>query len=183
MGAGKRGRPSAPPLRASQTIARRAGEGIRPYGGKQNRSVGSEQAGAELEPHRLKFLHTQGPVGRNEPQTTTQILRAGNILPGPRGNPRNGGPGVRRIWTRSVHPEPSPGDPLGTFPSLGKYLAARRRRNLPAKKRNRSIIAPQGETLCRSRRRFIIAPSSGPSGHLPPRGKAEKVQAAKSPAR
>ena len=33
--------------------------------------------------------------------------------------PRNGGPGVRRIWTRSVHPEPSPGDPLGTFPSGG----------------------------------------------------------------
>ena len=38
--------------------------------------------------------------------------------------PRNGGPGVRRIWTRSVHPEPSPGDSLVTFSSLRKSLAA-----------------------------------------------------------
>ena len=52
----------------------------------------------------------------------------------------------------------SPSDPLGTFPSLGKYLAARRRRNLPAKKRNRSIIAPSSVT-------------ASPC-HLPPKGKA-----------
>ena len=38
--------------------------------------------------------------------------------------PRNGGPGARRIWTRSVHPEPSPGDSLVTFSSLRKSLAA-----------------------------------------------------------
>ena len=67
-----------PPLRANQTIARRAGEDTRPYGGKQNRSVGSEKAGAELEPNRLKFLLTQGPVARIEYWNATQILRAGN---------------------------------------------------------------------------------------------------------
>ena len=64
----------------------------------------------------------------------------------------------------------SPGDPLGTFPSLGKYLA------------------PQGETLpCRrsgapivKRRNSIIAPSSGPFGAtFPPRGKAYGERAAK----
>ena len=86
-----------PPLRTNRNIVRRAGEDTRPYGGKQNRSVGSEKAGAELEPNRLKFLLTQGPVARIEYWNATQILRAGNFLPGPRDNPRNGGPGVRRI--------------------------------------------------------------------------------------
>ena len=77
----------------------------------------------------LNFCKPRARRARKESQATTQILRAGNILPDSRDNPRNGGPGVRRIWTRSVHPEPSPGDPLVTFPSLGKSLAARRRRN------------------------------------------------------
>ncbi len=39
-----------------------------------------------------EFLHTQGPVARIEWRKATQILRAGKILPAPRGNPRNGGP-------------------------------------------------------------------------------------------
>ena len=43
----------------------------------------------------------------------------------------------------------SPGDPLGTFPSLGKYLAAGAAKSPPDERRN-----------------SIIAPSSGPSGHL-----------------
>ena len=79
------------------------------------------------------FLPAQAPsgAGRNRAQALL-ILRAGNVLLTSRGNPRNRGPGVRRIWTRSVHPEPSPGDPLVSFPSLGKKLAARRRRNPPA---------------------------------------------------
>ena len=74
--------------------------------------------------------------------------------------PRNGGPGVSRHWRTKFASAASPGDPLGTFPSLGKYLAARRRRNLPAKKRNRSIIAPSSVT-------------ASPC-HLPPKGKAFK---------
>ena len=95
-------------------------------------------------------------------RTRTQallILRAGNVLPTARGNPRNGGPGERRIWTRSVHPEPSPGDPLVSFPSLGKKLAARRRRNSPAY--NKCSPKP--------------APSSGPFGAtFPPGGRLRK---------
>ena len=43
-----------------------------------------------MEPRRLQFLHTQGPVARIEWRKGTQILRAGKILPAPRGNPRNG---------------------------------------------------------------------------------------------
>ena len=71
--------------------------------------------------------------------------------------PRNGGPGVRRIWTRSVHPEPSPGDPLGTFPSLGKYLA------------------PQGETLLQQTKGLYHCPLIRPlRGHLPPQGEGLK---------
>ena len=37
--------------------------------------------------------------------------------------PRNGGPGVSRHWRTKCASAASPGDPLGTFPSLGKYLA------------------------------------------------------------
>ena len=36
---------------------------------------------------RPKFLQTQGPVAREEPLSATQILRAGRILPDPRGIP------------------------------------------------------------------------------------------------
>ena len=42
----------------------------------------------------------------------------------------NGGPGVSGPMGTKCPSAASPGDPLGTFPSLGKYLA------------------PQGETLC-----------------------------------
>ena len=63
---------------------------MRPYGGNRTRSVGSAKPGAGVEPRRLQFLHTQGPVARIEWRKATQILRAGRILPAPRGNPRNG---------------------------------------------------------------------------------------------
>ena len=91
---------------------------------------------------RPKFLHTQGPVARIEWQKATQILRAENPTPSQRGNPRNGG---------------SPGDPLVSFPSLGKKLAARRRRNIPLRGTKPLYHRP------------LIRPLRG---HLPPRGKA-----------
>ena len=59
-----------------------------------------------MEPHRLKFLHAQGPVARIKWRNATQILRAGNVLPNPRGNPRKWGPGKGDyehevlIWSR-----------------------------------------------------------------------------------
>src|SRR5699024_10239227 len=68
--------------------------------------------------------------GRNRTQALL-ILRAGNVLPNPRGDLRNGGPGESRHWRTKFASAASPGDPLVTFPSLGKSLAARRRRNSP----------------------------------------------------
>ena len=91
--------------------------------------------------------------------------------------PRNGGPGVSRHWRTKFASAASPGDPqgelprrgkrrwpgpLGTFPSLGKYLA------------------PQGETPAKRHAESSRptswpkpAPSSGPFGAtFPPGGKA-----------
>ena len=122
----------------------------------RSKLVGSASSGAEMEPHPLQFSTNPGPSGPAGIRTLTQILRAGNFLPSPRGNPRNRGPGADSPCQgemsrsdrggRSVHPEPSPGDPQGelprrgkrgwpgplvSFPSPGKKLAARRRRNPP----------------------------------------------------
>ena len=70
----------------------------RPYDEKRTGSVGSVNSGAETRPRQKQILPTQGPGGpeKNRAQAL-QILRAGNPMPSPRGNPRNGGPGVRRI--------------------------------------------------------------------------------------
>ena len=75
-----------------------------------------------------------GPSGPAGIQTPTQIsARRKFCLTSQVRVPRNGGPGVRRIWTRSVHPEPSPGGVLVPLPPWAKELAARRRRNPPQK--------------------------------------------------
>ena len=68
-----------------------------PWGSRQNctGSVGSAKAGAAVETLHLQFLQTQGPVARENTRTATQILRAGNILPDSRDNPRNGVRGKR----------------------------------------------------------------------------------------
>ena len=54
--------------------------------------------------------------GRNRTQALL-ILRAGNVLPNPRGDLRNGGPGESRHWRTKFASAASPGDPLVTFPS------------------------------------------------------------------
>ena len=134
------------------------------------------------------FPPAQAPsrAGRDRTQALL-ILRAGNVLPTARGNPRNGGPGERRIWTRSVHPEPSPGDPLVSFPSLGKKLAARRRRSVhPEPSPGDPLVSfpSLGKKLAARRRRNSPAynkcspkpaPSSGPFGAtFPPGGRLRK---------
>ena len=63
----------------------------------RTRHVGPSTPGAVVESHQLQFPKNPGPSGPAGIQTLTQILRAGNVLPTPRGNPSNGGPGVRRI--------------------------------------------------------------------------------------
>ena len=111
----------------------------------------------------LNFPHSQGPVARRELRPATQILRAGNILPGPRGNPRNGGSRGRAAWRREALPNrrlrPPPGAFLVTFWASKKSLAAGAAK-LPCKERNFSIIAPSSVT-------------ASPC-HLPPKGKAFK---------
>ena len=87
------------------------------------RTVGSANPGAGVKPHQRQFLQTQGPVARNETMKATQILRAENYLPSPRGNPRNGGPGVRRLWARSVH--------RSRPPAILWFLSHRWERNSP----------------------------------------------------
>ena len=60
------------------------------------------------------FQPSQPPVGREKSHNATQILRAENVLPGPRGNPRNGVRGKRPMdlggtkWSRSPS-DASPG--------------------------------------------------------------------------
>ncbi len=109
----------------------------------------------------LNFPHSQGPVARRELRPATQILRAGNILLSPRGNPCNGGSRGRAAWRREALPNrrlrPPPGAFLVTFWASKKSLAAGAAK-LPCKERNFSIIAPSSVT-------------ASPC-HLPPRGKA-----------
>ena len=141
-----------PPLRANRNISGRAGEDTRPYGryktaafsrrGRsqtgppriRTRSVGSATPGAGVEPRQFQFSSHSGPsgAGRNCTQALL-ILRAGNFMPSRRDNPRNGGPGVSGPMGTKCPSAASPGDSLVTFSSLRKSLAARRRRNSPAK--------------------------------------------------
>src|SRR5699024_8734667 len=64
--------PSGPPSSRGKLLGDRKG---RPYGVFCTGAVGSETAGAVVEPHRQQFLQPQGPVARRELRPTTQILR------------------------------------------------------------------------------------------------------------
>ena len=79
-----------------------------------------------------KFLPAQAPsgAGRDRAQALL-ILRAGNSLPAPRDNPRNGGPG-KGDYEHEVLIGAVPGGVLVTLPPRAKSLAARRQRNPPA---------------------------------------------------
>ena len=125
--------------------------------------------------------HGQGPVARKNSRNATQILRAGNILLSPRGNPCNGGSRGRAAWRREALPNrrlrPPPGAFLVTFWASKKSLAAGAAK-LPCKERNFSIIAPSSVTaspchLPPKGKAFKGSPPHPPlRGHLPPRGKA-----------
>ena len=103
------------------------GEALGPPAGICTGSVGSVKPGAPTGPHQPKFLQTQGPVARREFRPATQILRAGNVLSGPRGNPRNGGSrgwGSWRMRRSRIRLAPPPGAFLVTFWASKKSLAA-----------------------------------------------------------
>ena len=96
-------------------------------------SVGSANPGAPTGPHQPKFLQTQGPVARLEFRPATQILRAGNPIPGQKDNPRNGGSRGRAAWRREALPNRRLRPPPGAF--LVTFWASKK------------SLAPQGETL------------------------------------
>ena len=103
------------------------GEALGPPAGICTGSVGSVKPGAPTGPHQPKFLQTQGPVARREFRPATQILRAGNVLSGPRGNPRNGGSrgwGSWRMRRSRIRLAPPPSAFLVTFWASKKSLAA-----------------------------------------------------------
>ena len=93
------------------------------------------------------FANSGSLWARTKSRNATQILRAGNILPGPRGNPCNGGPGGvwygggRRRPNRRLH------TPLGG--SLVTFWPSRK------------SLAPQGETLQKTRQAPLGDPSPG----------------------
>ena len=90
----------APPLRGyKKAFQVCVGEALGPPAKICTSSVGSAKPGAQMESHQRQFLQTQGPVARREFRPATQILRAGNFLPGPRVNPRKRGPGKAVLWT------------------------------------------------------------------------------------
>ena len=165
----------APPLRGFKKAFRFCvGEPLGAPARIRTGSVGSAKSGAVVEPHRPQFSAQPGPGGPAGIQTLTQILRAGTFLPDPRGNPRKWGPGptppVRgrcRVATEGIgwatmstkcSSGAVPGGVLVTLPPWAKSLAARRRRNLPA--RNETALSSPPH------------PSGLTASHLPPRGKA-----------
>src|SRR5699024_3322365 len=84
----------------------------------------SAKPGAEREPHKLQFWNNQAPVDRIELRKATQILRAGN--PATSNSRASPGDPQGELARRAKRRWPGP---LVSFPSLGKKLAARRRRN------------------------------------------------------
>ena len=143
------------------------------------------------------FPKTQGPVARKKSQKATQILRAGNVLPTPRGNPRKWGPGptppVRGRWpegpegvgwaTMSTKCSSGavPGGVLVTLPPWAKSLAARRRRNSPAHNKRNPKPAPSSVTA--SPCHLSLSPLA--FGHFPlikGTGRRDREEAAKFPA-
>ena len=65
------------------------------------------------------FPKTQGPVARKKSQKATQILRAGNVLPTPRGNLRKWGPG-KGDYEHEVLIRSRPRRRFGDFAAVGK---------------------------------------------------------------
>ena len=132
------GRPSVPPLQNTGTIRsfRRGRSQTGPQAAK-GRPTAENRPGALVRQRQARlwnrtnsnFPKTQGPVARKKSQKATQILRAGNVLPTPRGNPRNGGPRGNLAWRTRRYAEVLPCKfPLASFGSFstGKRNSPRR---------------------------------------------------------
>ena len=107
------------------------------------------------------FPPTQAPSGAGRDRTQALlILRAGNVLPTSRDNPRNGVRGLAVLWARSAR-RPRP-------PAILWFLSHRWERNSPPaggeiplrKEPSSGPMRASGPT----KKRSIIAPSSAPFG-------------------
>ena len=121
-----------------------------------------------MEPHRVLIFANSGPSGPEGIAEATQILRAGNFLPVPRDNPRNGGSrgwGSWRMRRSRIRLAPPPSAFLVTFWASKKSLAARRRRNPP---RKTAETARRGRHALQGVRN--LPPHPAPSGPPSPQG-------------
>ena len=141
-----------PPLRVNRNIARRAGEGTRPYGGNRTGSVGSATPGAGIKSQICNFCERRAQWARKESRNATQILRAGNDAPTTKRESLVTGSGERRIWARSAHPEPSP----GAFCLLFRHG---KRRSPPAGGEIPRVQRTQSEPCPLIRHGFAVPPS------------------------
>ena len=137
------GRPGVPPLQRHSYLERWLGT-----------------PGADAEPHQQKFLQNQGPVARREFRVPLRFCAPEVLHLQNRYASLVMGSGERRIWTRSVHPEPSP----GAF-----WLLCRHGQSNPP--------SADGGIPLRTTNLFLTLsphPSGLTASHLPPRGKALK---------
>ena len=123
-----------------------------------------------MEPHRVLIFANSGPSGPEGIAEATQILRAGNFLPVPRDNPRNGGPG-KGDYEHEVLIRSRTRRRFGDFAAAGKVTRRPQAAKSPAK--NRRNGAPRSS---RPTRYPKSAPSSGPFGAtFPPGGRLERA--------
>ena len=128
------------------------------------------------------FPKTQGPVARKKSQKATQILRAGNFLPTPRGNPRKWGSGESSpmdLGGAKRSRSPSAASPVAfcllfrhgkrrSPPAGGEISRVQRTQSEPC-----PLIRPFGPPSPRGEGFLGGAPFIRPlRGHLPPEGKA-----------
>ena len=126
----------------------------------RTRHVGSATPGAVVESHQSQFWNSQPPVGRIESQKATQILRAGNVLPTPRGNPRKWGPG-KGDYEHEVLIRSRPRRRFGDFAAVGKVTRRPQAAKLPCAQQT------QSETCPLIRHGFAVPPIPIPSGLRP----------------
>ena len=140
-------RPGGRALRASWST-----EDGRPHGAAPTAEIGPGALVRQAQAQKWNrtspnFPPAQAPsgAGRNRAQALL-ILRAGNVLPTSRGNPRNGGPGVSGPMDRRSEAAPVlgrvPRRSFGFFPIAGKETRRPQAAKLLCKERNCSIIAP-----------------------------------------
>ena len=149
---------TSPPEFASGAPGDRRG---RPCGNIRTGRVRPEKPGAEGKPHRPQFLENQAPVGREEPLTATQILRAGNAqiifrYASPAMGSGESGPMDLGGAERSRSPS-------AASPAILWFLSHRWKRNSPPGRRNSPRIperkpAPQNKSLQRQTRTLYTAP-------------------------